>query len=324
MTISTPDTVSVTVDPDGAPALVPTAQLPGRRVKQPTGNSIIRAGRSRKASYRLGNLIVTVVLSIGSIVMLAPLIWTFTTSLKTKEAVFFLPPQWIPDPIMWDNYVRVWSAGPLLSGIQNSVIVAASVTIIGTVTSSLAAFAFAKLRLPFKNVLFLLMLGAIMIPFPTIMIPQFMMFADAGLVDTLWPLILPGVFGNIVMIFFLRQYLDSVPDSIIEAAKIDGAGYLKIFFSLIFPAIKPAIAAQFILWFMAVWNDYLAPIIYLNSPEKQTLQLVIASFNATYASQTDYPLIMAASFIALIPVLVVFVVFQRQIIESVALTGAKG
>jgi multiple sugar transport system permease protein len=256
--------------------------------------------------------------------MVAPLLWTFSTSLKTREAVFALPPQWIPDPVVWENYIRVWAAGPLASGILNSVIVSVSVTVVGTITSSIAAFAFAKMRMPFKNVIFLLLLSAIMIPFPTIMIPQFKMFGDAGLVDTLWPLILPGLFGNIVMIFFLKQYLDSVPDSIIEAATLDGAGYLRIFGTLIFPAIRPAIAAQFILWFMAVWNDYLAPIIYLNSPEKQTLQLVIASFNATYASQTDYPLIMAASFIALIPVLLVFVIFQKQIIESVALTGAKG
>ncbi|MGC3986522.1 MAG: carbohydrate ABC transporter permease [Pseudorhodoferax sp.] len=278
----------------------------------------------RSRAYRTTNIVVTIILAIGGIVMIAPLLWTFGTSLKTKEAVFALPPQWIPDPVKWENYLRVWSAGPLASGIGNSIIVSVSVTVVGTATSALAAFAFAKMRLPFKNVIFLTLLVAIMIPFPTIMIPQFKMFGDLGMVDTLWPLILPGLFGNIVMIFFLRQFLDSVPDSIIEAAKLDGAGYLRIFLTLIFPAIRPAVAAQFILWFMAVWNDYLAPIIYLNSPEKQTLQLVIASFNATYASQTDYPLIMAASFIALIPVLVVFVVFQRQIIESVALTGAKG
>ncbi|PKI91643.1 sugar ABC transporter permease [Actinomycetales bacterium SN12] len=278
----------------------------------------------RSRAYRSMNVIVTIVLAIGGVIMIAPLLWTFTTSLKTREAVFALPPQWIPDPVQWENYLRVWSAGPLASGIWNSIVVSVSVTVVGTATSALAAFAFAKMRLPFKNVVFLTLLVAIMIPFPTIMIPQFKMFGDLGMVDTLWPLILPGLFGNIVMIFFLRQFLDSVPDSIIEAAKLDGAGYLRIFWTLIFPAIRPAVAAQFILWFMAVWNDYLAPIIYLNSPERQTLQLVIASFNATYASQTDYPLIMAASFIALIPVLVVFVIFQRQIIESVALTGAKG
>ena len=297
--------------------------LPRNPIGKGNGNSVQAVG-SRSRSYRMMNVIVTIVLSIGGILMVAPLLWTFSTSLKTREAVFALPPQWIPDPVQWENYVRVWTAGPLASGIMNSVIVSVSVTVVGAVTSSLAAFAFAKMRLPFKNVVFLAMLSAIMIPFPTIMIPQFKMFGDAGLVDTLWPLILPGIFGNIVMIFFLKQYLSSIPDSIIEAAKLDGAGYLRIFFRLIFPVIRPAIAAQFILWFMAVWNDYLAPIIYLNSPEKQTLQLVIATFNATYARQTDYPLIMAASFIALIPVLVVFLIFQRQIIESVALSGSKG
>lgn len=311
MTLHTP----VQQDPTGSTIAQVLPRVPKDR-RRVTGPRLSR-------SYRTVNAILITVLSLGGIIMVAPLVWTFSTSLKTKEGVFALPPQWIPDPVVWDNYVRVWSAAPLASGIWNSIIVSASVTILGTIASMLAAFAFAKLRLPFKNVLFLVLLGAIMIPFPTIMIPQFSMFASAGLVDTLWPLILPGIFGNIVMVFFLRQYLASVPDSIIEAAKIDGAGYLRIFFQLIFPVIRPAVAAQFILWFMGVWNDYLGPIIYLNSPEKQTLQLVIASLNMTYASQTDYPLIMAGSFIALIPVLVMFAVFQKQIIESIALTGSK-
>lgn len=188
----------------------------------------------------------------------------------------------------------------------------------------MAAFSFAKLKMPFKNLLFLILLAAIMIPYPAVMIPQFMMFSKIGWVDTLLPLIIPGLFGNITMIFFLRQYLSSVPDSIIEAAKIDGASYLKIFFNLIFPLIRPAIAAQFILWFMGTWNDYLAPLIYLNSPEKQTLQVVIANLNAAYAIQTDYPLIMAASVVSLLPVLIVFIIFQKQIIESVAISGMKG
>ena len=303
----------------GIPPLTPTDGLPG-----PAPRANEKKPLSTKGRYALGNVLVTLLLSAGAIVMVAPLVWTFSTSLKTRDSVFALPPQWIPDPVIWDNYIRVWTAGPLLSGIQNSLIVACSVTIVGSLVSAIAAFAFAKMRMPFKNVIFLGLLAGLMIPFPTIMIPQFMVFAEIGWVDTLLPLIVPGLFGNIIMIFFLKQYLATVPDSIIEAAKLDGASYLQIFFTLIFPAIKPALAAQFILWFMAVWNDYLAPIIYLNTPEKQTLQLVIANFNAAYAIQTDYPLIMAASFIALLPVLIVFVIFQRQIIESVALTGAKG
>lgn len=307
------------------PPLKPEQGLPGRTSAR--GEAPVRARTKLSESerkHRLGNLIVTIVLSLGAVVMVAPLLWTFSTSLKTRDGVFALPPQWIPDPFVWENYLRIWSAGPLLSGIQNSLIVACTVTIVGTLFSALAAFAFAKMRMPFKNVIFLSLLAALMVPFPTLMIPQFTMFASIGWVDTLLPLIVPFIFGNIIMIFFLRQYLSSVPDSIIEAARIDGASFLQIFFRLIFPIIKPAIAAQFILWFMAVWNDYLAPIIYLNSPQVQTLQLVIANFNAQYAIQTDYPLIMAASFVALLPVLIVFIVFQRQIIESIALTGSKG
>ncbi|MDT0121282.1 carbohydrate ABC transporter permease [Paenibacillus sp. RRE4] len=273
---------------------------------------------------KVTNSIIFIVLSIGAIAMIAPLLWMLSTSLKEKQDVFALPPVWIPEVFRFDKYQEIWEAGPLLSGIKNSLIVALSVTVVGTFTSSLAAFAFAKLRFPHKNKLFLALLASMMIPYPTVMIPQFIMFSKLGWVDTLLPLIVPGLFGNVIMIFFLRQYLLSVPDAIIEAAKIDGSSYFRLYSSITFPLIKPAVAAQLILWFMGIWNDYLAPIIYLNSPEKQTLQLVIANFNATYAIQTDYPLIMAASIVALLPVLIIFLIFQKQIIESVAISGVKG
>jgi multiple sugar transport system permease protein len=273
---------------------------------------------------RLVNTVLFVVLALGAVVMIAPLLWMISTSLKTKGEVFALPPVWIPEAPQWDTFTRMWTEAPILSGFKNSVIVAGSVTIVGSVTSSLAAFALAKMRLPFKNAIFIALLSGLMIPYPTLMIPQFVMFSKIGWVDTLLPLIIPLLFGNIIMIFFLRQYLSSVPDSMIEAAKIDGASYLQIFGKMVFPLIRPAIAAQFILWFMTIWNDYLAPILYLNTESKQTLQVVIANLNVEYATQRDYPLIMAASFVALLPILIVFLIFQRQIIESVALTGAKG
>ncbi|ANY65516.1 sugar ABC transporter permease [Paenibacillus sp. BIHB 4019] len=274
--------------------------------------------------FNLTDVLAFIVISVGAVFMVAPLLWTLSTSFKSKAEVFALPPVWIPETFHFEKYIEIWEKGPLLSGIQNSLIITVCVTIIGTFTSSLAAFAFAKLRFPFKNMIFLLLLSALMIPYPAVMIPQFILFSEFGWVDTLKPLIVPGLFGNIMMIFFLRQYLTSVPGAIIEAAKIDGSSYFGIFSKIIFPLIRPAVAAQLILWFMAVWNDYLAPIIYLNSPEKQTLQLVIANFNATYAIQTDYALIMAASFIALLPMLIIFLVFQKQIIESVAISGVKG
>lgn len=280
--------------------------------------------RSEKQNKRIADFVIFILLSIGAVFMVAPLLWMLSTSFKDIQEVYALPPVWIPETLNPIKYIEIWQKGPLLSGITNSLIVAVSVTVIGTFTSALAAFAFGKMNFPYKNQLFLLLLTAMMIPYPVVMIPQFMIFSQIGWVDTLLPLIVPGLFGNIIMIFFLRQYLTSVPNSIIEAAKIDGCSYFKIFYKIIFPLVKPAVAAQLILWFMAIWNDYLGPILYLNSPEKQTLQLVIANFNSTYAIQSDYPLIMAASVVSLLPMLIVFIIFQKQIIESVAISGVKG
>lgn len=291
---------------------------------EPPARKAARTPMSRTTSTRIGDWLVFVLLSVGAVVMIAPLVWMVSTSLKTKNEVFALPPVWIPEVPQWDTYVRMWQDSSILTGFQNSFVVAASVTVLGMITCSMAAFAIAKMRLPFRNLIFIGMLTGIMIPYPTLMIPQFVMFSRIGWVDTLLPLIVPAIFGNILVIFFLRQYLENVPNSIIEAAKIDGANFWQIFWRLIFPIIRPAVAAQFILWFMMVWNDYLAPILYLNTPERQTLQVVIANMNVQYATQRDYPLIMAASFVALLPILAIFLVFQRQIIESVALTGTKG
>ena len=278
---------------------------------------------SATAQNRLVNTVVLLVLVLGAVVVIAPLFWMVSTSLKTKVEVFALPPIWIPEVPQWDTFTRMWSEAPILSGIKNSLIVAGTVTLFGSITSSLAAFALAKMRLPHKDAIFLGLLSGLMIPYATLLIPQFVMFSKFGWVDTLLPLIIPLLFGNIIMIFFLRQYLSSVPDSMIEAAKIDGASYLQIFWKIVMPLIRPAIAAQLILWFMAIWNDYLAPILYLNTESKQTLQVVIANLNVEFATQRDYPLIMGASFVALLPVLIVFLIFQRQIIESVALRGSN-
>jgi multiple sugar transport system permease protein len=304
-----------------------TTTAPSRNTlgfEPPVRKATRRTPMSRTTSTRIGDWLVFVLLSAGAVVMVAPLVWMVSTSLKTKNEVFALPPVWIPAVPQWETYVRMWQDSSILTGFQNSFIVAASVTVLGMITCSMAAFAIAKMRLPFKNLIFIGMLTGIMIPYPTLMIPQFVMFSRIGWVDTLLPLIVPAIFGNILVIFFLRQYLENVPNSIIEAAKIDGANFWQIFWRLIFPIIRPAVAAQFILWFMMVWNDYLAPILYLNTPERQTLQVVIANMNVQYATQRDYPLIMAASFVALLPILAIFLIFQRQIIESVALTGTKG
>lgn len=150
---------------------------------------------------RMTNSIIFVLLFIGAVFMIGPLLWMLSTSFKDKQDVFALPPVWIPSPFHFDKYKEIWEAGPLLSGIRNSLIIAVTVTVVGTFTSSLAAFSFAKLRFPGKNKIFLLLLSSLMIPYPAVMIPQFFMFSKLGWIDSLLPLIVPGLFGNIVMIF---------------------------------------------------------------------------------------------------------------------------
>lgn len=285
-------------------------------------NKVKGLGRNKK--HLIVNLILFFVLLAGSLVMIVPLLWMLSTSVKEKLEVFAMPPVWIPSKINWIKYSEIWTKGPLLSGLKNSFIVCFFVTTIGTFTSSLAAFSFSKLRYPHKNTIFLALLGTMMIPFAIIMIPQFIIFSKLGWVDTLKPLIIPGLFGNVSMIFFLRQYMQGIPTELIEAARIEGCSFFKIYYKIILPLSGPAISAQVILWFMGIWNDYLAPSIYINTPERMTIQTVINLFNATYAIQTDFPLIMAASIMSMLPIIVIFIIFQKWIIESIAITGVKG
>jgi multiple sugar transport system permease protein len=236
---------------------------------------------------------------------------------------FIMPPDWFPKP-NFVKYTEIWEKAPFLQGIWNSLKVALPIITVGTFTSSLAAFAFAKLRFPGRNFMFFMLLATIMIPFPVVMIPQFVMFSELQWIDSLKPLIIPAMLGNVFMMFFIRQFMNSISDEFIEAAKIDGASLFGIFIKIMLPMVKPAVAAQLILWFLGIWNDYLGPRIYLTTPEKQTIQLMMADFNAFYVIQSDYPLIMAAAFIVMIPILIVFLVFQRYFVESLNFTGVKG
>lgn len=269
--------------------------------------------------------IIYALLLLGSIVMLAPFVWTVSTSFKTQEHVFDVPPQWIPNPSTWANYIDVWDKAPLLTGFLNSAIVVVCVLSVGLFVSAMAAYAFSKFEFPGKEVIFMALLGTMMIPYSVVMIPQYIGFSEIGWVDTLLPLIVPGLFGNIVTIFFFRQFMQGgIPTDLIDAAKIDGCGFFRTFITVALPIAKPAIAAQAALGFMGIWNDFLGPLIYLHSPEKQTIQVLIASMQSNYISQSNYPSLMSASIIALIPVILVFFFAQRYFIESMAISGIKG
>jgi multiple sugar transport system permease protein len=261
---------------------------------------------------------------LGSLTMVLPFLWMLSTSLKESRLVFDFPPQWIPDPIDWANYVEVWNIVPLGTGLRNSLIVTTLVVVVGTLSSTMAAFAFAKLDFPHKRTIFVALLATIMVPIVVLIIPQFLLYVEIGWIDTLLPLIVPGLLGNVTMIFFLRQYMLGLATDLLEAAKLDGAGFFRIYWSIFLPLCKPAIAANVIIVFMATWNDYLGPLIFTNSPENATVQLVIASFSAYYQEQTDFPMVMTASIIAVVPVIILFTAAQKYFVDSFAFSGIKG
>lgn len=276
------------------------------------------------AKKRLVDAVIHVVMILVSITMLFPFVWMLSTSFKDKINAQVFPPQWIPDPFLWDAYIEVWDVTPLLSGIINSMIIAIPVLVLGTLSSALAAFAFAKMDVPKKNALFMGLLSSMMIPGVVTMIPQYVVWGKLGLVDTFVPLILPGTLGNITMMFFFRQFLSGVPNELIDAAKLDGAGWFTIFWKIMLPAMKPAIAAQVIFWFMGIWNDFMGPLIYLDSEEKYTVQLALRLLSNMSEATSEYPVIMAGAVISCLPLLVLYICFQRYFVDSMVASGLKG
>ncbi len=168
------------------------------------------------------------------------------------------------------------------------------------------------------------MLSTMMIPFVVLLVPQYIIYTKIRWINTLLPLIIPGALGNVSMIFFIRQYMMGLPTELLEAAKIDGCGYFRIYWNVFLPLSKPAIISNIIMIFMATWNDYFAPMIFINDAKKQTVQVVIAMLNSYHETQTDIPVVMAASLIAVLPVLILFITCQKHFTESFAMTGIKG
>ncbi len=277
----------------------------------------------KSTKQKVGDIVVFILLALGAVTMVFPLIYMVATSFMTKNQILSGQLTVIPDPVLIGKYSEVLSKGSFINGIFNTMKVEVPVLLFGGFTSSLAAFAFAKMRFRGKNAFFMALLATIMIPFAVVMIPQYVLFTKMGWTNSLLPLIVPGCFGNVSIIFFLRQNLYSIPTELMEAAKLDGCSYFGVYWRIFLPLMKGALGTQLILWFMGIWNDYLAPVIFLRNEDKWTLQVVIKSFNSYYAIQSDYALIMAASVIAIIPTLVLFFCFQRVIVQSVAISGIK-
>jgi multiple sugar transport system permease protein len=249
-----------------------------------------------------------------------PFLWMLSASFKTEATVFEYPIKWIPENPRWQNYVEIFQKVNLLVYFKNTFIISVSITLIQIFLSSLAAYAFAKITFPVRDILFILFLATLMIPYQVIMIPIFVIVKSMGLIDTRAGLILSCSF-NAFSIFFMKQYYMTIPNELVEAARIDGLNEMKIYSLIMLPLSKPALATLAIYTFVGAWNDFLGPLILLSSDSNLTIQLGIRKFITQYSA--DYELIMATSVLAIIPILIIFLYFQKYFVRGLALSGLK-
>ncbi|UUZ80212.1 carbohydrate ABC transporter permease [Paenibacillus sp. P26] len=261
------------------------------------------------------------VLLAGAVTMILPFLWTVSTSLKRLSEVFVFPPKLLGASIQWGNYLRISDRFPFGTYFLNSVKITVIVTIAQLITSSMAGFVFARLRFRYREPLFGLYLATMMVPAQVTMIPNFIVMRYYNLVDSHWSLILPALvsaFGT----FLLRQFFVTIPESLEDAAKIDGCTPFGIYWRIFVPLSKPAMATLGVFVFMGRWNDFLGPLVYINSQDKMTLPLGLASMQGMYS--TDWPVLMAGTVITILPLIAIFLLAQDFFIKGVTLSGLKG
>jgi len=277
----------------------------------------------RFAGKAMQQVFVYTLLAVLGLAVMLPFLWTLSSSLKPYGAGIKFPPEFIPKVFVWDNYPKVFRTIPFLTFFQNSVIVAIFAVAGELLSASLVAYSFARLRFPGRNALFLVVLATMMIPYPVTMVPTFIMFNLLHLVNTLAPLILPPYFGPAFSIFLLRQFFLTINPELDEAAKVVGAGELLIYWRIILPLSKPALATVAIFSFMANWNDFLNPLIYLSDDKLYTLALGV-NYLRSFRGGGDLSLQMAASVMFVAPCVLLFFIAQRYIVQGIVTTGIKG
>jgi multiple sugar transport system permease protein len=250
-----------------------------------------------------------------------PFYWMINTSLKNLSEIGRYPPQWIPDPIEWSNYPQVFYDLPFARFIANSIEVGLFRVVFSVASSSIVAFGFARIRFPGRETWFIIMLSTMMLPFVVTLIPQYVIVHNLHLLNSYVPLVVPSLFGSPFFVFLLRQFMLTIPRDLDEAAQIDGCGWWQIYRWIILPLIRPALSAVAILAFVESWNEFLAPLVYLNQTDLFTVALGVQLFSGQYSSY--YNLMMAAALVSLLPVVIVFLIAQRYFVEGVILTGLK-
>ncbi len=277
---------------------------------------------TRRQRTMISHGILHLVLIIWGFTFTIPLLWVMTTSLKTNGQVFIIPVQWIPTTPQWVNYQTIFQILPLTSFIRNSLFVTAMGTLGSVCCSLLVGYSLSRLRWPGRDLVFALLVGTMMLPGIVTLIPTFILFKYLGWVDTFLPLFVPSWFVGSFYIFLMRQFMIGLPYELEEAARIDGASSFRILTTIIAPLCGPAIAAVAIFSSLAHYNDFLGPLIYLSTNDKFTLPLGLFWYQGRYGN--TWNLVMAASMVAILPVLILFFVAQRYFVRGIALTGLAG
>lgn len=286
------------------------APPPERRVGQSSG------GR------RVGRVIGYIALIIAAIGLLAPFFWMVMSSLKNANEVFSVPVVWVPEAFVWQNYIDIWTKSNMLVWIRNTLFLAVSVTFLQVLTGSFAAYGFARMRFAGRDILFLAYIGTIAVPWQSYMIPQFILLSNLKVSNTLWSIILLQAFGAFG-VFLMKQYYETIPEDLSEAARLDGLSEYAIWRRIMLPLSVPAIASLTLLTFVNTWNDYLGPLIYLRNPDLWTIQLGLKSF-VSNLFDTNYALLFAGLTISVLPIAIIFLLGQKYFVEGIATSGMKG
>ncbi len=274
-----------------------------------------------KAKKIVSHALIYLFLIIGAVSMILPFAWMISTSLKGTNNVMVYPPEWIPNPAVWSNYPKAIQDFPFFQYLFNNIKICALIVLGTVITSSMAGYAFARMRFPGRNVLFLVILAVIMIPGQITMIPVFLLVKDLGWMDNHVALIIPSIaspFG----IFLIRQYMLTLPRDLEDAAYVDGCGVVRIFLKIILPLTKSALAALGVITLMGSWNSFIWPLLLISTKSKQMMTVGLLQFQSAY--QTKYNLLMAATVLSILPLFLVYIFCQRYFIEGIAVSGIKG
>jgi multiple sugar transport system permease protein len=286
-----------------------------------TGEVPVMSGRGRWFGRQWQQLPFFAVV-ICAILFALPIYWLIITSLKAVDEVFADPLVWWPRQLVWSNYPQALQQFPFLRYLANTITIAVPVAIGTTFSSAFVAYAFSRLRWRGRDAVFYLILGTLMIPNWVTLVPLYILFSKMGWLDTYKPLIVPAFFGDPFSIFLLRQFFLRQPQELVDAARVDGASHLRVFLQIMLPLSRPALVVVALFAFINSWTDFFNPLIYLSSPEKYTLQVGLFSFFGLHV--VNWPGLMAAASVILMPIAIIFLLAQRTFIEGITFTGLRG